>query len=347
MNHWPRNALLVLVTIAMMPPAHAGAQTTLSDPSIRFTVPTSPYVVLKRGPIEAVIVDNRAVNDSVLKGHRARYSGVASLKHEARSENLFVPAYAGLNFEHIHDGTTQANEILYEPRNVPMELRVIDQDTVELYQKPTPHWGLESCQRYHLLEDGTIELSIECVPRKAAFKNGYVGLFWASYIHQPESLEIRFLGHPEGADRAPRWVRASSPRHGVDATHLASAADERAFTHDQDFPMKLIFTRSRWRFSEPWYFGTSHGMAFAQLFRTGDGVRFSQSPSGGGDGNPAWDFQFFISDYKVDQLYRFVMRARYAPVEKPDDLRRSVERHLHALEAEPLKRQPATTRVVR
>ena len=330
MTRWASWILLAFVT---MP---AGAQTTLSDPSIRFTVPTTPYVVLKRGPVEAVVVDNRAVDDAVLKGHRAGYSGVGSLKHEKRpGENLFVPAVAGLNFEHIHDGTTQSREILYEPRNAPMELRVIDRDTVELYQRPTPHWGLESCQRFRLLEDGTIELTIECAARKAAFKNGYIGLFWASYIQRPESLEIQFLGHPEGAtDRAARWVRASTPRHGVESTHLASG-DDRVFAHDADFPMKLIFTRSKWRFGEPWYFGATHGMAYAQLFRAGDGVRFSQSPSGGGTGNPAWDFQFFIPDYKVDRVYRFVMRACYTPFEgAADQLRRKVAPHLRDLEAD-------------
>src|SRR5688572_5748900 len=310
----------------------ATAQTTLSDPSIKFTVAAGPYVTLKRGPIEAVVADNRAVDDAVLKGHRAGYSGVASLKHDKRRENLFVPAYAGLNFEHIHDGTTQANAVLFEPRNVPMELRVVDRDTVELYQKPTPHWHLESCQRYQVMEDGTVELTIECIPRKAAFKNGYVGLFWASYIHRPQSPDVHFLGHPDGGDRTPRWVRASSPRHGVGAMHVTSA-DERVFAHDQDFPLKLVFTRSKWRFSEPWFFGSAHGMAYAQLFRPGDGVRFAQSPSGGGNGNPAWDFQFFIPDYEVDRLYRFVMRARYTPLENPDDLRRSVAPHLRALHA--------------
>jgi hypothetical protein len=140
-----------------------------------------------------------------------------------------------------------------------MELRVIDAHTAELYQKPTPHWGLESCQRFHLLEDGTIELTIECVPRKQSFRNGYIGLFWASYIHQPASGEIAFPGGAEGqkdgqAD-APRWVRAASPKHGTDAVHVA-ASDHREFPHDKDFPLTLVFNRSKWRFDEPWYFGT-------------------------------------------------------------------------------------------
>src|SRR5262249_53560065 len=128
-------------------------RTTLSAPSIRFTVPEEPYVILARGDLEAVVVDNRAVEDAVLPGHRAAYGGLAVLRHQRRRENLFVPAYAGLNFEHIHDGTTRARQVLFEPRNAPMELRRIDEHTVELYQRPTPTWGLESCTRYQLLPE--------------------------------------------------------------------------------------------------------------------------------------------------------------------------------------------------
>src|SRR5262245_50438736 len=133
--------------------AEEPGRTTLSVPSIRYTVPERPYVVLSRGDVEAVVVDHRAVDDAVLPGHRAGYAGVAVLRHARRRENLFVPAYAGLNFEHIHDGTTRPREILFEPRNAPMELRRVDEHTVELYQGPTSTWGLESCTRYQLLPD--------------------------------------------------------------------------------------------------------------------------------------------------------------------------------------------------
>jgi hypothetical protein len=55
-------------------------------------------------------------NCSILPGHRAGYHGVASLTHERQPRNLFVPAYSGLNVEHIHDGTTQPGDALFEPR---------------------------------------------------------------------------------------------------------------------------------------------------------------------------------------------------------------------------------------
>ncbi len=278
------------------------------------------YVVLERAGVRAVIVSNEAVDDQILPGHRAGCSGVASLTHRRQSRNLFVPAYAGLNYEHIHDGTVQPREILFEPRQAPMEIKRADEYTAELHQPPTPHWQLESWLRYTLLEDGTIEMTLECVPRGKTFKNGYVGLFFASYIHQPESLDIHFPGHPaKDTGSEARWIRGVTPEHGVRPTHLAFD-DRREFPHDAEFPLSLVFNLSDHRYREPWYYGVSHGMAFVQMFRPQDQVRLSQSPSGGGAGNPAWDFQWFIPQYEVGQRYRFVMRAMYLPFEATEQV---------------------------
>ncbi len=293
-----------------------------------------PYIVLQRGGVRAVIVNNEAVDDEVLPGHRAGYSGLASLTHRKRDKNLFVPPYAGLNFEHIHDGTVQPREILFEPRNAPMEIRQIDAYAAELHQPPTPHWQLESWLRYELMADGAIELTLECTPRARTFKNDTIGLFFASYIHQPESLDIHFQGRAADHETgAVNWIRGVTPAHGTLATHLA-IDDSRTFTHDAEFPLTLVFNRSRHRYAEPWYYGISHGMAFAQIFRPRDQVRFSQSPSGGGTGNPAWDFQWFIPQYEVGKRYRFVMRAAYLPFESQDQLAKTITPHLTAANEE-------------
>jgi hypothetical protein len=304
--------------------------TSLSRPDLKWTVPDIGYHVLKRGDVRAIIVDNGAVDDHVLPGHRAGYSGVASLTHATQDASLFVPPYAGLNYEHIHDGTTQPRDVLFEPRRAPMQLRVIDQHTVELYQSPTPTWKLESVLRYQMLDDGTLEMTLECIPHAKTFRNGYVGLFWASYIHQPESLDIHFLGRPDATEKSPAWIRGVTPQHGVLSTH-PGVEDERVFKHDEDFPLTLAFNRSKFRYVEPWYFGLSHGMAFVQMFRPGDDVRLTQSPSGGGQGNPAWDFQYFIPDYKVGQRYQMVMRAMYLPYESAEQVERDTRAHRRAL----------------
>lgn len=294
----------------------APARTTLSDPAMSYTVSEQPFVVLKRGPIQIVVVDNSAVDDPlVLPVHYAGYNGIGSLTHEQQARNLFKSNYGGLNFEHIHDGTTLPEDILFEPRRAPMRLRIINETTAELYQAPTPYWGVESVQRYELLDDGGIEMTFECIPHRQTWKGDYLGFFWASYIHRPESLDIHFLAAKEGGTS--EWVRGVTPAHGVEAAHRA-ATDNRQFDHDADFPLTLAFNFSKHLYAEPWYIGEARGMAFVQQFRAQDQVIFSQSPKGGGSGNPAWDFQWFIQQPEVGQRYQFVMRALYTPLPEGD-----------------------------
>jgi hypothetical protein len=212
-----------------------------------------------------------------------------------------------------------------------MELRVVDPFTAELYQKPTPHYGLESCTRYRLLDDGAIEMTFECIPRRASFKHGYVGLFWACYIHRPESLDIHFKGHPAARPAAADWVRGVTPAHGRLSTHLATG-DRREFAHDPDFPLTLVYNFSQFRYAEPWYYGVSHGMALVLIFRPKDQMRLTQSPSGGGEGNPAWDFQFLIPKYEVGKRYQMVMRAVYLPYESPRQIDHASAPHRKALQ---------------
>lgn len=318
--------------------------TSLTRKDLKWTVPENGYHILQQGDVRAVVVDNGAVDDHVLPGHRSGYSGVASLTHTTNAGSLFVPAYAGLNYEHIHDGTTQPRDILFEPRRVPMQLRVIDRHTVELYQAPTPNWKLESVLRYQMLDDGVLEMTLECIPHEKTFRNGYVGLFWASYIHQPESLDIHFIGQRHETGDSPGWVRGVTPQHGVKATHL-EVGDERVIKHDDDFPLTLAFNHSDWRYVEPWYFGVSDGMAFVQMFRPEDGIRLTQSPSGGGQGNPAWDFQYFIPDYEIGQTYQMVMRAMYVPYKSPEQIERVTRPHRRALGQKLLSDANAATRL--
>ena len=293
-------------------PLAAPGVTSLTNRAVRYHKAERHYVVMERGGARVLIADNAAIDVPELPGHRAGYHGVASWTHANRPVNLFVPAYSGLNFEHIHDGTTEGLVEKFEPRRFPIELRVVDEYTVELYQRPTGHWKLESCGRYHLLDDGTLEYTFECIPRRGGYRHGYIGLFWASYIQQPRVKAIHFIGRRIDRREPARWLKIESPRHGVDSTHRPDGT-ERMFPVDADFPLTLVNHPSKYAYTEPWYYGESHGMAFVLMFRRRDKVWFAQSPSGGGRGNPAWDFQWIIPDYRVGEAYGFVMRAAYIP----------------------------------
>ena len=290
--------------------AESNLGTSLTNQDQTFQVAQQHYVILKRSGYTAIIADNSAIDVPELPEHRAGYSGLASLKHKDQPENLFVPFYAGLNFEHIHDGTTAGLIEKYEPRKFPMQLRVIDQYTVELYQPPTGNWKLESCGRYQMLPDGSIEYRFECIPQANVYAHNFIGLFWASYIQQPKDKAIYFQGTtPDNNDV--HWIKSVTPKHGVACTHRPHPTAKLPPV-DDDFPLALINHPSEYVVAEPWYFGVSQGMAFVQMFRQQDKIWITQSPSGGGHGNPAWDFQWFIRNPEIGKSYGFVMRVLFS-----------------------------------
>jgi hypothetical protein len=52
-------------------------------------------------------------------------------------------------------------------------------------------------------------------------------------------------------------------------------------------------------------------MVLAFMFDAPGRIRFSQSPTGGGELNPAWDFQYIIPDVKIGREYSFRARMIY------------------------------------
>ncbi|MBI4658367.1 MAG: hypothetical protein HY735_05905 [Verrucomicrobia bacterium] len=148
---------------------------------------------------------------------------------------------------------------------------------------------------------------------------GLLGLFVASSIcdFAAEPLPRTSLAVP-----SVRFTVLEKPcvvlrRGEIEAVIVDNRAEEdrREFRHDPDFPLTLVFNYSEHRYAEPWYFGVCREMAFIQIFRPQDQVRFSQSPSGGGTHNPAWDFQWFIPNPQTGRRYQLIMRALYRKLE--------------------------------
>jgi hypothetical protein len=315
-------------------PLAAPGVTSLTNSSVRYRAADRHHLTLQRGDTTAIVVDNAAIDLPELPGHRAGYNGVGSLKHSHHAANLFVPSIAGLNFEHIHDGTRGNLKEKFEPRKFPMQLRIVDDHTVEVYQPPTGNWKLESCGRYQLLPDGTIEYTFECIPRGGGYRHGYIGLFWASYIQQPADKAIHFRGRLSQTADSAKWIKAVTPTHGVDSTH-PPADYPHDIKVDDDFPLTLVGHRSKYVHSDAWYYGVSHSMALVMMFRPRDGIWMAQSPSGGGSGNPAWDFQWFIPDYRIGEAYGFKMRAACLPFESQQQISEATRAHREALRQDP------------
>ncbi|MAT14302.1 MAG: hypothetical protein CMJ46_03435 [Planctomyces sp.] len=320
------SCLLGLCSLLLLTGAHpltAPGVTSLTNPDVEYSVSTTGTAELTAGETTIVVVDNGPGTTELTPAHKRGYNGIAYWGHDQQKANLFVPTYAGLNYEHIHDGTLKVNRERFEPRQNPMQLRIINDRTVELYQPPTLNWKLESCGRYELMADGTVEYTFECVPKAATFSQNYIGLFWASYIRSPEKVGINFWGrNGDQFGTQPEWLELISPKHGVSSTH-PPADYKHTIAFDEGFPLTLANHPSGYVHMAPGYYGVSHGMAFVQMFRQRDQIWFAQSPTGGGNGNPAWDFQWFIPDYKVGEAYGFVMRAAYFPHESHE---KTVER---------------------
>ena len=261
------------------------------------------------GDLTAVIGDNEAHDH-----HTAGYNGIHRLTHRSEPTTLFAPAVAGLNLEHIFDGDRELRarndpKVFFEPRTAPMTFRRLSADEAELHQPPTPTFKLESWTRFKLVAPHYLDFSFRCRPTQHAFRHGYVGLFWASYVNAPEDKSLYFRG--EG-----RWQQLCSPRHYSQSTvvHRANRVDLEFSAVPGDALYKSL---APLRFDEPFYYGLFRGHLFLLMFDRSEGVRFTHSPSGGGlnpelqTTNPAWDFQFIVPAYEVLREYGFRARAVY------------------------------------
>ena len=276
-----------------------------------------PHATFKLGDLTAVIGDNSADG-----AHRAGYNGVWSLQHAAGTRSLFVPAYAGLNLEHIFNGDAVTDtKVFFEPRVAPMTFQQLSETAAELHQPPTPTFQLESWTRFQLVAPHYLDLSFRCVARQHVFQRGYIGLFWASYMNAPADKSMYFLGtnSPAANDRDPAlWTQLCTQRHNDEST-VRHRADTLALTYAAGGRESLYQSLSPLRYAEPFFHGHHDDLVWQVMFDRSEGVRLTHSPSGGGvnkelqTANPAWDFQFLVPKYEILQEYGFKLRTVLRP----------------------------------
>src|SRR5438105_4898450 len=121
-------------------------------------------------------------------------------------------------------------------------------------------------------------------------KSGYIGLFWANYIKAPQDKSIYFRN-------GGIWQQLCSERHNDEST--VRHRDDRLELKFRDGLGDALYKNlSQLRFDEPFYYGLSRNHVMILMFDRTEGIRFTQSPSGGGlnkenqTTNPAWDFQY-------------------------------------------------------
>ena len=271
-------------------------------------------VKIQIGKLKATFMDNMKYGEK----HRSGYNGIAEMYHVDQDSNIFVPFYAGFNLEHIFGGDSLAD--LFEPRNHPMKVYKKNETEILLYQETTPISNVESLTAFKVVEPHYIDVTFQCVIHSLDFfEHKYGGFFWASYIHKPLDKSIYFEG-TTSESTTPSWLKAFSPKHGVRSTHR-SINDDNNFFFADNFNATLASHFSDYRFSNPFYFGKFHNMALVYMFKSDEVIRFSQSPTGGGETNPAWDFQYLIPSPKVGKKYSFKSRLIYKPFISVEDIK--------------------------
>jgi hypothetical protein len=117
-------------------------------------------------------------------------------------------------------------------------------------------------------------MTFRCKPTQHAFSFGYIGLFWASYINAPEDKSIYFRGFDQ-------WRQLCTQEHYDESTvrHRDDKLDLK-FSEKYREPCSRTF---RLRFDEPYFYGLFKKQIFIVMFDRTAGVRFSHSPSGGGE----------------------------------------------------------------
>jgi hypothetical protein len=260
------------------------------------------------GDLTAVIGDNDAHGP-----HRAGYNGLWSLTHNTEPTNLFVPTVAGLNLEHIFDGQTLdppgQQDMFFEPRRAKMTFRKLSATAAELHQPPTPTFHLESTTRFTLREPDVIDFDFRFKPTQHAFKRGYLGLFWASYINAPEDKSMYLRGRN-------LWLQHCTPAHNALST-VVHERDKFELTFAEGHRDCLYKSLSPLRYDLPLFYGLFRKHIFVVMFDRTAGLRLTHSPSGGGANteaqttNPAWDFQYVLPEYEVNNEYHLRARVIY------------------------------------
>lgn len=243
------------------------------------------------------------LGDNTAQGaHRAGYNGVWSLVPTGAADSMFVPGLAGLNLEHYFDGWQNGSpEIFFEPRHAPMTLEPgAEAGSAQLRQAATPFWGVESVTTFTARPPNALEMEFRCVPRCPVFHGGLMGVFWASYMAAPEENALHFRA--EAAGQSEEWVRFASARHG-EASSVRGPDDNLVVPTSESLRGKLFTSVAPVRWARPYYCGRWREWTYLLLFRCEQPLRFAMSPSGGGSGNPAWDFFFLTPEVEVGREY--------------------------------------------
>ena len=251
------------------------------------------------------------------------YNGVRQLySRRGPRESIFRSAWgSSLNFEFIYDRTGRSmiprwlGGTLGTPPT-PSQLTRLDDNSVQLTTSIPEPRRIEVSTIFTLVSPHYIDLETRCVAHPGSFEGDWLGLFWASYIHEPEDKNTWFLGRRDSSGPE-EWVQslAEQPAHGP---VFASEAD--ALVEGEPDPAGRLFHNIRpARYIHPFFYGRWRNMMLQMMFTGPETLRFAVAPGGGGLNNPAWDFSILVKDCQPLTEYNFGARVVFKPFVSPED----------------------------
>jgi hypothetical protein len=258
-------------------------------------------------------------DNSPLGIHREGYNGVASLIPRRSPNNLFVPTYAGMNYETINltglSPYVEKTGRKFEPRCEPMHVDSADDKSVVLVQPETSHAHVSARIIFSVDEPHYLHQRIELTAhRRFNPENEACSLssLWASYMHMPVNRDIYM--NTDAETELQGWYGLTKVDHASRDLNVVSLPDGEISASDH-----LDLSAATDTLSEgspdlsrildaglPFYYGLCHDLVFLMLFKQPENFRLAYSPCGGGKEpawNPAWDYVLRHEDIRIGKKH--------------------------------------------
>lgn len=287
MSRTTPNILIFIVTTGFI--SMVGCHSSDRDPLQESLEEGAHVVELRNGALIAHFADNEPLPE--YDDYPEGLNGIARLRHISRpGRDIFEPSQAGLNFE-----VTELSGVIdwcwrqtAEPRYAPMEIRRIDDVSVELYQAPTPRKQIEALLTFTLVEappavDFTFQFRLHRAPRYSSWGTDLSVLF-ASYMYDPEDPTLYFIGHTTENETS-RWLRANAVTHGEYWVEEADGTGQ--------------YTPAEYSIDRPYFAGTVDEFLFMIMVDPAKTFSLWYSPNGGWEreyNSPAWDLSLNFFD---------------------------------------------------
>ena len=310
----------------------------------------SRFPALQNASFTVHIADNQALGI-----HRSGYNGLAALIPRHSGNNLFVPTYAGLNYEtiglkgmpvYLAPGRDD-HQAKFEPRGEAMHIEEADAESAVLVQPPTRHAGVSARIEFRVEEPHYLYQTIELTFHKKFCGDDEASTFsslWASYLHMPADRHLYLKPSWRWGSERDGWLGLTKEGHGSQGYVIRALPGDRQLSAEDhllamDSQAPLAEDEATGGPGSPisggpldFYYGLCWDQVFLMMFRQPEQVSLAYSPNGGGtepEWCPAWDYVLRLDDAPVGSTHTWeiclVVKPYAGRADVLDELRRFQE----------------------